>query len=138
MKLIKSAWCIHELLQFILLLCPFICFWYVLVSFLAGSFGDNMYKWYIEYSAWNFAILDHAVNGGADRFMFAMIDSPCVSFKSNLDFKLSLRNIRKKSLLYHWLVKYFKVSINQKNTKGTIKEVLICNIIIKSSNISWY
>ena len=47
--------------------------------FSVGQFASGLSSWYSEYAAWSFALLDHAVTGGADEFMRAAFECPTVS-----------------------------------------------------------
>ena len=62
--------------DFVLFIC---CLTFILIFILAESFGVKLHNWYIEFGAWNFAVFDYAVTGGADRFILAMGDAPSVS-----------------------------------------------------------
>ena len=44
----------------------------------SSAFGAGLRDWFVQYSAWNYAVLDYAVTGGADRFMAALLESASV------------------------------------------------------------
>ena len=43
-----------------------------------STFGSGLHAWYVEYAAWNFAVLDYSVTGGAERFMAALLESATI------------------------------------------------------------